>query len=86
MSERGGLPEAAVMIEWVSTPDSRTRDSHRAMHGQKVREGEAFVTPDGYRMRYPGDTELGAPASETIQCRCSFKTTVNWAMVAEMAE
>lgn len=85
LAEKAGFPESAVMVEWVSTPDSRTRDSHSDMNGQRVRQGEAFVTPDGHRMQFPGDRSLGAPASETIQCRCSTRTRVDWQAVAEQA-
>lgn len=83
--ERGDVPEEAVMLEWQATPDSRTRDTHRAMHKMRVRLGEPFVTPLGYRLMHPGDSDLGAPGSETIQCRCGTRTVVDWAMVARQA-
>ena len=85
MAEKAGLPESAVMVEWVSTPDSRTRDSHRSLHGSKVKMGEPFITENGHRMRYPGDSALGAPASETISCRCSTRTRIMWDLVAATA-
>lgn len=85
ITERGDVPEAAVKRLWRSTPDSRTRDHHRSMNHQKVGMREPFVTPDGYRMMFPGDRSLGAPARETIQCRCDSATEIDWQMVADAA-
>jgi len=60
-----------VVREWSSAGDSRVRDTHRALDGQKVRGLDAaFHSPSGARLRYPGDTSLGAGPEETIGCRC----------------
>jgi SPP1 gp7 family putative phage head morphogenesis protein len=56
--------------EWLATKDNRTRDSHRAANGQKRPLDEPY-TVGGARLMFPGDTSLGAPGSETIQCRCA---------------
>jgi hypothetical protein len=57
--------------KWDATGDKRTRLSHLAMEGQSVAIDEPFVSPiTGARLMFPGDTSLGAPASETISCRC----------------
>lgn len=80
--EKGELAPDAVTIIWQAAPDRRTRDSHASMNGQRVPQGEAFVTPNGYRLRHPGDTSLGAPASETIQCRCNVRYSVDWSSMA----
>lgn len=66
--DRGQVRADAVTKEWRATRDGRTRDTHRAMNGQRVGLDGVFVTPGGHRMRYPGDAGLGAPAKETIQC------------------
>lgn len=64
--------------EWDSSGDSRVRDSHRHMDGQSVEIEEPFVTPDGDKLMFPGDTSLGAPAKEIINCRCRFKLKMDW--------
>lgn len=53
--------------EWLSTMDSRIRDSHAAMDGQRKPITEPFVSGDGFKAMYPGDFGV---ASEDINCRC----------------
>lgn len=53
--------------QWVATLDTRTRDSHAALDGQQVEDGEDFVI-HGMSTQYPGG--FGDPA-EDIQCRCT---------------
>lgn len=60
-----------VIRTWDSAGDSRVRHSHDLMDGQTVQGlEEPYTTPDGARMMHPGDTSLGAPAKEIINCRC----------------
>lgn len=64
---------------WRSAHDRRVRHSHQRLDGQKVRFDKVFVSPDtGARMKYPGDTSLGAPAKETIGCRCVASVRVDF--------
>jgi hypothetical protein len=57
--------------EWIATSGDRTRDTHQALHGQKVQGLETpFRSFSGALMRFPGDRTLGAPGSELINCRC----------------
>lgn len=64
-------PTTDVEKEWVATSGDRTRDTHRLLHGQVVTGLDTpFHSPSGALMRYPMDRSFGAPASETIQCRC----------------
>ena len=76
--DAGITREQDVQREWDSAGDSRVRWSHRKMDGQRVGLDEPFVTPSGARMRFPGDTSLGAPGKEIIACRCRAKTVVDW--------
>ncbi|AVX04345.1 hypothetical protein MXMO3_01820 [Maritalea myrionectae] len=60
-----------VIRTWDSAGDSRVRHSHDLMDGQTVQGLEVpYITPDGARMMHPGDTSLGAPAKEIVNCRC----------------
>lgn len=68
-SPNNDIAAANVTKTWQDTGDGRTRPSHMAADGQKVGKDEAFIV-GGYRLRYPGDTSLGAPGGETINCRC----------------
>lgn len=53
---------------WVSTPDGRTRDTHRTADGQRRGLEEPFDV-GGYAAMYPADAAL--PASEAVACRCT---------------
>jgi uncharacterized protein with gpF-like domain len=55
---------------WDATLDKRTRASHRALDGQRVRPGENFRSPLG--ATGPGPGQMGS-ARENIRCRCSVR-------------
>lgn len=55
---------------WLSTLDSRTRDSHRNVDGEIVPLDKAFSNG----LKQPGDA--GAPAAEVINCRCVIITEI----------
>lgn len=75
----GRLTRDAVTRVWDSAgPDGRTRDMHLRMDGQERRVSEPFVSPDGSRLRWPGDTGLGASAATTVNCRCYARTKVDF--------
>lgn len=77
MIDSGKVAQHAVMLIWDATGDKRTRPDHMAMDGKAVPWGEPFVLPDGSKLRYPGDTELGASGAATIQCRCVGRVKIN---------
>lgn len=54
--------------EWIATADGRTRDTHRALDGERVGLGEDFDV-GGHPAAYPGDARL--PAKERVRCRCA---------------
>jgi len=76
--DAGKLQSSQVTKVWRATGDGRTRDSHAAMDGQAVAYGQPFTTPDGAQMMHPHDSSLGAPASETIQCRCFYEIKIDY--------
>ena len=55
---------------WLSSRDIRVRDSHSAADGQTVDLDDSFKLAGG-RLRFPGDSTLGASAGEIIHCRCT---------------
>lgn len=70
--EKVGMTEQDVTRVWKAASDERTRHDHAAMRGVEVIGlNTPFTLTDGSQMLYPGDTSLGAPASQTINCRCS---------------
>lgn len=70
--DQAGFAPGSVRRVWHATRDKRTRDTHAAMDGQRRGLQEAFVSPSGARLMYPGDPN--APGSETINCRCVITT------------
>ncbi len=78
--DAGAVQKDAARKVWDSAGnDGRTRDSHIAMDGQEVGIDEPFVsTLSGARLMYPGDTSSGAPAGETINCRCRIRWKIDY--------
>lgn len=76
----GKLNESYISRRWRSAGfDGRTRDSHLAMHDQTVSGiSEPFRSPLGSLMMFPGDTSLGAPGYDTINCRCYEEINVDY--------
>ncbi len=70
----GVIERDTIVRTWHTARDSRVRDPHKTMNNQQREVGEAFVSGAGNRLRFPGD--ISAPASETVQCRCSVSTRV----------
>ena len=56
--------------EWLTVGDANVRPSHQAANGQQRGIEEPFEL-EGSLLQYPGDSSLGAPASEVIGCRCA---------------
>lgn len=75
--DAGKISPDQVTEEWDAANDSDTRDSHAAADGQIKNEAGTFSV-GGYAMRYPGDSSLGAPASEIVQCRCRVRQSFDF--------
>ncbi len=60
---------ARIYKTWNSLMDGRERPTHHEAHGQEVLVDQPFIV-GGAMLKQPGDTSLGAPLSETINCRC----------------
>ncbi|MFA5312724.1 MAG: phage minor head protein [Methanomassiliicoccales archaeon] len=56
--------------QWLSSRDARVRETHNDADGQEVGMDEPFNV-GGYDLMFPGDSSLGAPASEIVSCRCT---------------
>ncbi len=72
-AQNAGLQLSKV---WLSTRDDRTRETPKAdhvhMNSQKVELAGVFIEKNsGDRMRFAGDSSLGASAANIIQCRCT---------------
>ncbi|WP_180230070.1 phage minor head protein [Bacillus sp. AFS073361] len=63
--------------KWMAAQQDRTRDGHRQADGQVVKFDEPFLVANGSgeseQLLFPGDTSLGATASNVIMCRCWYK-------------
>lgn len=63
-----GLTDLDAKRIWGTVGDDLVRGSHLAADFEED-EGGIF-TVQGEQLRFPGDTSLGASASNVIKCRC----------------
>jgi hypothetical protein len=64
------LPNAKPLKkQWIAVLDDRTRPDHAAADMQIKEMHEPFEVGESLLM-YPADSSLGAPLSQTINCRC----------------
>ena len=66
----GSARPTPVKKTWVTVGDSRVRETHLEADGQEVVSNKAFIV-GGSRLMVPGDSSLGAPIRETVNCRCA---------------
>lgn len=60
-----------MVKEWMATLDGRTRDSHKAMDGEKIKVSDKFHPMKfSNGCRFPGDPE--GPPWEVYNCRCTL--------------
>jgi len=55
-------------IEWMATKDGRTRDTHKALDGQRADDDGYFYSGE-HKTKYPGGFGV---AKEDINCRCTL--------------
>lgn len=84
--DQADIPAGAIERTWWATLDHRTRDTHRLMSGQLRGFHEPFVSPRGAKMMVPGDTSLGAPAEEVINCMLPGTTVQGRPLLATRME
>lgn len=77
--DSGAVKQSDVTKIWDATGDKRTREDHLLMDGQTVGFDAPFTFPDGTQAMFPGDISLDASAQEIINCRCRFRTRIDWA-------
>lgn len=77
--EKAGYTSANVVRVWRSAGDSRVRDSHAEMNGQKVIGlNTPFIAPSGAQLLHPLDPTLGAGPEEIINCRCDEELNIDY--------
>jgi len=69
--ERAAKMGIKIKKVWMATLDGRTRDSHRALDGEKKDKDEPFSND----LMYPGDPN--GEASEVWNCRCTMIADVD---------
>ncbi|MHC2298152.1 phage minor head protein [Rhizobium mongolense] len=72
--------ESLVTRKWRSSGRRNVRHTHQILNGQEVRGMDLpFQSPSGALLRYPGDTSLGAGASEVVNCACDVEYNFDFA-------
>lgn len=71
--EAGELDPSNLENEWQTSLRPNVRDSHSAMHGQKVPFGQPFFSGLGNQALHPGAFGV---AEEDIQCVCTVGTRI----------
>lgn len=74
--QSGKVDVRYVTKHWRSAGDDRVRHTHRVLNRQSARFDEAFQSPSGAALRFPGDP--AAPINETSGCRCTLEYRVDY--------
>lgn len=74
--DAGAVQSNQIRRVWRSASDRRVRETHRGLNGETVGLDEAFVSPSGAVLRFPGDPK--APAAERIACRCWLEPRIDF--------
>jgi hypothetical protein len=73
--------EVVTGKKWRCAGGPRSRDTHKAADGQEVGLDDMF-TVGGYQLEIPADYNHGAPPSETVNCRCTMQSVVDYSAAA----
>lgn len=76
--ETGKVREQDVTHTWDSATDGDVRPTHRAANGDVRDPVTKVFTVGNFSMKTPGDTSLGAPAKEVINCRCRDRISIDF--------
>lgn len=80
--DSGKVQAEHVTKVWRATIGKFTREHHLALNGTEVKWGEKFISPEtGFPMDHPHDED--APPVDTVNCRCTMATRINWAAMAQ---
>ena len=82
--EQSDIQQKEVTRQWDASGDSRTRPAHADADGQTVQGMEQAFIVDGEALMYPGDP--AGSAANTIQCRCTVRTRIDWGGRAKRIE
>lgn len=91
-AQNGGRMDSYVAAEkmgieirrrWSCNKDSRTRHTHGKADGQIVVGTKTPFTVGGYKMMFPCDKSMGAPAHEIYNCRCTMSSPEKDGIIAE---
>ena len=66
----GALVVSTTTKNWQTVGDKKVRGAHALVNGQ-VRQLSVPYDVGGEKLRYPGDSGLGASPKNTANCRCS---------------
>ena len=63
---------AEIIKDWVNVGDDKVRDTHvqAQFDNKNIPANDPFIV-GGFQLMIPGDSSLGAPLDEIINCRCS---------------
>lgn len=57
---------------WLATRDDRTRSAHLAIDGNEIGIDALFTLNTGDMLDFPSDSDHGASADQTVNCRCTI--------------
>lgn len=81
---KGAVAPQYITKKWKSAMDTRVRETHVHLNGQVVPYTGKFRSTSGAELDFPGDPT--APASERVQCRCTWEIRIDYIAMAKGAK